>query len=412
MQTVITADRLFDGTGDPPIERAALVIEDGRITAVGEQGRVNVPTDNVERVDYPGCTLLPGLIDSHVHLVFSAGNDPVADLLADDDRALLLRAVHNAQTALRAGVTTVKDLGGRGGVTLALRDAILSGVLPGPRILAAGPPVTTTGGHCYWLGGEADNADELRRIVRRLHREGVDLIKVMSSGGRMTVGSNVCAAQFSVEELQALVAEARRLNKTVAAHGHGAAGIRNAVAAGVNVVEHCSWISGESGAEVDYDERVAAKMAEQGTFFDPTLSPAASRANVDPGLLTASQREARAARPRIYEAHRRSVELGVEVAAGTDAGVSHTPLDSMPKELIHLNQLVGLSPAKAIRAATYNAARATKMEHEIGSLRVGLRADLIVVPGNPLDDLSLVQNTKAVYRDGRLEAVEGRLVRA
>ena len=233
MQVVIQADRLFDGTGAEPIEQAAVVIGDGRIRAVGRRDEIVAPDGEAQRVEYAGCTILPGLIDCHVHLIFSAGPRPLDDLLADDDHALLLRAVHNAQTALRAGITTVKDLGGRGAVTLALRDAIGRGLLPGPRILAAGPPITSTGGHCNWLGGEADTADELRKKVRQLVKQGVDLLKVMASGGRMTPGSNVCAAQFTVEQLRALVEDAHRLGKSVAAHGHGVAGIRNAVAAGV-----------------------------------------------------------------------------------------------------------------------------------------------------------------------------------
>jgi imidazolonepropionase-like amidohydrolase len=411
LQTVIYADRLFDGTGAEPIDQAVVVVDDGRISAVGRRGELPEPVGGAEVARYDGCTILPGLIDCHVHLCFSASGQPLADLLAEDDQALLLRAAHNAQLALRAGVTTVKDLGGRGGVTLALRDAIASGLLPGARVLAAGPPVTTTGGHCFWLGGEADTAAELRKKVRQLHREGVDLIKVMSSGGRMTVGSNVCAAQYTIEELTALVGEARRLNKSVAAHGHGAAGIRNAVAAGVNVVEHCSWVSEEAGNRVAYDERVAEQMARQGTFMDPTLTPATLSLQQERAVLTEAQRESREIRPHVLAAHRRSLELGVEIAAGTDAGVGTCSHDRLPTELQLYVELLGLSPAQAIRAGTYNVARSALLEAELGSLQPGRRADLLIVPGNPLDDLSLLDAPRAVYKDGRLEVEQGRLVR-
>ena len=232
MRLLVEADRLYDGSGAAPIEAAGVLVGGGRIEAIVRRAELASELSGIERVRYEGCTLLPGLIDCHVHLVFSGSRAPLVDLQREDDQALLVRAVHNAQVALRAGVTTVKDLGARAGVSLALRDAIARGVLPGARILAAGPPLTTTGGHCYWLGGEADTADELRSAVRRLHREGVDLIKVMASGGRMTAGSNVCAAQFTEQEIRAVVDEARRLNKTVAAHGHGAAGIAVATLAG------------------------------------------------------------------------------------------------------------------------------------------------------------------------------------
>ena len=411
MHILIEADRLFDGTGSPPIERAAVLVEDGRVRAVGPIEEFARSDGDTERVTYQGCTILPGLIDSHVHLVFSAGPDPVRDLLASDDRALLLRAVHNAQTALRAGVTTIKDLGGRGGVALALRDAIAAGVLPGPRILAAGPPITTTGGHCYWLGGEADTADDLRKKVRELVREGVDLIKVMSSGGRMTLGSNVCAAQYTPEQLRALVEDARRLGKTVAAHGQGTAGIRNAVAAGVDIVEHCTWVSTEAGNRVEYDESVAEEMARRGIFVDPTISGGSRLVDADPATLRPTQRETREIRPRVLEAHRRSIELGVEIAAGTDAGVTNLPFDRLPGELRLLHEQLGLSPAEAIRAATYNGARAVKLDDDLGTLQPGRRADLLIVAGNPLDDLAALDAVRAVYKDGVLEVEDGRLVR-
>ena len=411
MRIAIEADRLFDGTGAGAVEPAIVLIGDGRVEAVGSPRQIGELGEDVQRLAYRGCTILPGLIDCHVHLVFSAGPDPVRDLLAQDDQAMLLRAVHNAQTALRVGVTTVKDLGGRGRVTLALRDAIAAGVLPGPRILAAGPPITTTAGHCYWLGGEADTADDLRRKVRELVREGVDLIKVMSSGGRMTPGSNVCAAQYTADQLRALVEDARRLGKTVAAHGQGTAGIRNAVAAGVNVIEHCTWVSPAAGNQIEYDESVAEEMARRGIFMDPTISPGSRLQDADPATLRPSQRETRQIRPRVIEAHRRSIELGVEIAAGTDAGVANLPLDGLPRELrLHQSQL-GLSPAQAIRGATYNAARSVGLEADFGTLQPGRRADVLIVAGNPLEDLDALEQVRAVYKDGVLEVEEGRLVR-
>jgi imidazolonepropionase-like amidohydrolase len=412
VRIAIEADRLFDGTGAAPIGPAMVLVEDGRITAVGSPSEIGELGEDVRRVAYRGCTIAPGLIDCHVHLVFSAGADPVRDLLASDDRALMAMAVHNAQTALRVGVTTVKDLGGRGGVALALRDAIAAGVLPGPRILAAGPPITTTGGHCYWMGGEADSADDLRKKVRELVREGVDLIKVMSSGGRMTNGSNVCAAQYSSEQLTALVDDARRLNKTVAAHAQGTAGVRNAAAAGVNVIEHCTWVSTVASNQVEYDEAAAEMMARKGIFVDPTLTPGSRLADADPATLRPSQRDTRAIRPHVIRAHRRSVELGVEIAAGTDAGVTNLPLDAMPREIRLLNSQLGLSPAQAIRAATYNAARSVALDHDLGTLQPGRRADALIVRGNPLEDLNALDALEAVYRDGVLEVEQGRLVRS
>jgi imidazolonepropionase-like amidohydrolase len=389
-----------------------VVVDDGRIQTVGRTSDLGEPNDEAQLVDYSGCTILPGLIDCHVHLVFSAGPRPLDDLLAEDDDGLLLCAVHNAQTALRAGVTTVKDLGARGGVSLRLREAIARGILPGPRILAAGPPITSTRGHCYWLGGEADTSDQLRLKVGQIVKQGADLIKVMATGGRMTAGSNVCAAQYTLEQLRALVREARALGKTVAAHAHGVAGIRNAVAAGVNVVEHCSWVSPVATNRVEYDERVAEEMARMGTFVDPTLSPLALKLDRDPASLTPGQRESREIRPEVLAAHRRTIELGVEIAAGTDAGVAETPFDSLRHEIRFLSDQLGLSAAKAIQAATYNAARAVAAQDDVGSIQSGRRADLLIVDGNPLDDLEALGRVRAVYKDGILEVENGRLVRS
>ncbi|MCC7104943.1 MAG: amidohydrolase family protein [Chloroflexi bacterium] len=411
MQTVIRGARVFDGTGAEAVEQGAVLVDGGVVQEVGERDRIHQPSDDAAVYDFEDCTLLPGLIDSHVHLVFSGLKQPLADLQAEDDRALLLRAAHNAQIALRAGITTVKDLGGRTGLTFDLRDAIARGLLPGTRILAAGSPITTTGGHCYWLGGEADTADDVRRKVREMVRSGADLIKVMSTGGRMTAGSNVTAAQYTVEQLQAIVEDAHRLDRKVAAHGHGTAGIRNAVAAGVDCIEHCNWVSGWASDEVEYDFEVAREMARKRIFMDPTLSPHDLHSSLDPSEWTPNFYEGRKIRPKALEGHRQSIEAGVEIACGTDAGVSLTPLDTLPHEIGLLHSLLGLSPAQAIRAATWNAARSAGKERELGSLQPGRRADVLVVEGNPLENLDDLRKVRAVFKDGLLEVENGRLVR-
>ena len=192
-------------------------------------------------------TVLPGLIDCHVHLVFSHTPDPVADLVAEDDQQLLLRTAAGARQALGGGITTVRDLGGRGGVTFRVRDAINAGLLDGPRILAAGSPITITGGHCHFLGLEADGEAAVRTAARRMVKSGANCLKIMATGGRMTPISNVGVAQYSVAEIKAAVDEAHRSRITIAAHAIGTAGIRNAVEAGVNTIEHCSWLGSGRG---------------------------------------------------------------------------------------------------------------------------------------------------------------------
>ncbi len=412
MLTLIRAGRLIDGAGAPPAEAATIVVEDGVIREVATEGRHPDPRGDTQVVDCSDLTVLPGLIDCHVHLVFSAQPTALADILRDSNRRIMLRAVHNAQLALRTGVTTVRDCGGRAGVTFSLRNAIEAGILPGPRIFAAGPAITPTGGHCYFFEGEADTADDIRRLARSLAKKGADFFKVMSTGGRMTPGSNVTAAQYSDEELSVLTAEARRLDRTVAAHGHGVAGIRNAVKAGVTTIEHCTWVSEEDSGRVDYDPEVAAQMARQGTFLDPTLSPGVAVARLPESELTGNRLETRRMRPMIQEAHRAMLAAGVEPVAGTDAGVANVPLDSMPTELEALHRDLGLSPLEAIRAATHTAARACRREEEFGSVRAGRRADLLAVDGDPSVDLGAIRRVRKVFRDGVVEVEDGRLVRS
>ncbi len=209
--TVLRASRLIDGAGADPIDDGVVVSVDGTITDVGAARDVNVPegTDVITR-DYPGCTLLPGLIDCHTHLLFSASDQALDDAIHDSDETLLLRGLANAQAELRCGVTTLRDCGGRGLLTLALRDGIDRGLVAGPRILAAGMPITTTGGHLNFCGLEADGVHEAIKATRRLCKGGVDFIKVMATGGGMTPGTNPRAPQYTVEELSAIVAEAHR----------------------------------------------------------------------------------------------------------------------------------------------------------------------------------------------------------
>jgi imidazolonepropionase-like amidohydrolase len=411
MQTVISADRLFDGTGSPLVERGALLVEDGVIREVGTVDTLHRPGGPSEQVHFADCTLLPGLMDCHVHLTFSGSPRPLGELLSESPRALLLRALHNAQVALRAGITTVKDLGAADGLSLSLRDTIARGLVPGPRVLAAGAPITTTGGHCYWLGGEADTADDVRRMVRRLVRSGADVIKVMATGGRLTAGSNVSAAQYSVAELSALVEDAHRLGRKVSAHGHGTAGIRNAVLAGVDVIEHSPWVASWASDEVEYDVDVALEMVPRGTFLNPTLMPAEAHVGLDPSEMLPSYVESQRVRPMVLEAHRRTIAAGVEIVSGTDAGVGRVPFDSLPREILLLHEQLGLSPSAALRAATFNAARSAGRETEIGSLQPGRRADILAVEGDPLGDLRRLRRVRAVFKDGVLEVEGGRLVR-
>src|SRR5580698_1929375 len=223
MSEVLTAPRVI--TGDKIVADGAVVIGDRTVDWVGPAAALPAQYAALPRAHYPGSTIMPGLIDSHVHLGFSGGPDPASQMRAETDEQQLIVMLRNARDLLGVGVTSARDLGARSFLGVVARDAIASGLARGPRLVVAGPPVTVTGGHCWFMGGEADSEDDLRRIVRTHHKHGADLIKVMATGGFMTSGSAPWYAQFTTEQLAVIVAEASRVDKPVAAHAHGLEGI-------------------------------------------------------------------------------------------------------------------------------------------------------------------------------------------
>ena len=403
--TIVKAGTLVDGTGAGPQRGVQIVVRDGTIVEIQPAG--DVPSDARE-LDYSDAAVVPGLIDCHVHLAFSAGVDPLADLLAEDDAALLLHAAANARTALAAGITTVRDLGDRNGVARALRDGITRGIATGPRIVTAGAPITISGGHCHFLGLEADSKDDVRRVARQQIRDGVDCLKIMASGGRMTPGTNPKLPQYSVGQLRAAVTEARRAGLTIAAHALSARSIRRAAEAGVDTVEHCNWL--DTGDGLAFDESTAELMAANGVAFDPTLTPVQSFLNFEPELLTDVQKAAIAIRTELLAIFRRMLELGVTMVAGTDAGTRRSTLDRLPDEIALYVTELGLSPVAAIATATGTAARQIGLGGVIGTIQAGRQADLTVVDGDPSVDIGALKQTRAVLQAGRVVAEGGRLL--
>jgi imidazolonepropionase-like amidohydrolase len=390
--TVFRAGRLIDGTTSEVLRDQAIVVDSGTGTITRVAPAAELQQD-AEVIDLGDSTVLPGLIDCHVHLVFSASTFALGDVLADSDQQLLLRGVAAARQAIRAGVTTVRDLGGRGGATFRLRDAIEGGLIAGPRVLAAGSPITITGGHCHFLGLEADGEAAVRVAARSQLKAGANCLKIMSTGGHMTPGTNRNRAQYSVQEIAAAVDEAARAHVTVAAHGLGTDGIRNAVRAGVNTIEHCQWI-GFDGS-MAFDEAVAYAMAEHRIAFVPTLGPR------QPTLTPL--------REQIFAAMRQARAMGVPIAAGTDAGVSNRPFDTLPQEMESMVSDLGLSPLEAIHSATAEAARAIGVADQVGTLQAGRTADMLVVDGDPSKNIGDLQLVQMVIKGGR-KVVEGGVV--
>jgi len=379
-RTALRAARLFDGvtTHTDPL----VLVEDGRISEV----RTGPPPADAELLDLGDATLLPGLIDTHVHLAFDAGLDPVAALATRDDDAVLEAMAEAAAAQLRAGVTTVRDLGDRDYLALRLRET-RSGL---PTIVAAGPPITSPGGHCHYLGGVAERG--VRDAVREHAERGVDVIKVMASGGFLTSGTAVDGRQFTPDDLLALVDEAHRHGLPVTAHAHALEAIVDGVAAGVDGLEHCSFVDGD---------RVGAPDDLVATIVRRRIAVGATVGIAPTSLPTAPPPELLKILPDLMANLARLIREGAVVVAGTDAGIAPIkPHGVLPHGLMHLAQL-GMSPAEAITAGTSTAAQVCGLGDRKGRVRPGYDADLLAVDGDPLTDLAALLRPVAVLVAGR-----------
>lgn len=393
---LITADRLFDGTATVP--RPALRIDGGRIVAV-ERGLLPPASCSGEQRDFPGCTVLPGLIDTHVHLVFCAAetNEAVITQVGrEDDVALLRRALANARAALRSGLTTVRDCGGRGRVVQEARNRIARGEAEGADVMACGMPITTTNGHCHWLGLIADGHDAACRAAERMLAEGADFLKVMATGGNMTPSSNPMQPQYSPETLCAIADLGRAAGKHTAAHVLSRSALPGAVAARVRTVEHCDWRVEEDRYEFDAD--LARRMIDQDQFAGLTLSGIARRAFLPEMAKYSALGPVRRLDDR-FAAERRTIEFGVRYTLHSDAGVRLTPIDRFDLGLMAAVCELRLTPAEALRAVTASAAEALGLADR-GVIEAGRRADLLVVEGNPLQDIANVGRVVAVMKAG------------
>jgi imidazolonepropionase-like amidohydrolase len=411
--TVLTADRLIDGTGAAPLDDPVVVVTGGTVTEVF-QGRApegSLPADAIT-LDYRGCTLLPGLIDAHVHLNFSGDGTSLEELMREPDGVLVAAGAYNARRALEAGITTVRDTGCRQSTAFELRRALDLGIGVGPRLLACGQPITITGGHTWYMGGVADGEDALRRKVRDMCKLGADAIKVMASGGG-TLNTISWLPSFRPAELAAIVDEAHRLNRKVTAHALCAEAIESAVAAGVDQLEHAGFIADEAGHQV-FDAAVAEKVAAAGVPVTSTLSVGGFVVKTMEGRSERTEPE-QALLDRWdvmleenLEQFRQMRAAGVDFVAGTDAGWRFTPFDGLPEELV-LMERGGMSALEAITSGTGGAAVALGIDGQVGTVCPGRAADLIAVDGNPLADLNRLRDLRLVLQGGRIRMADGAL---
>ncbi len=391
----ITSAHALDVDSGKTISPAALLVEGGRIVEFGTS--VSKP-DDAAHIDLGSMTLLPGLIDLHVHLAADHKTHGYANLGVSIPRATLFGA-RNARNTLLAGFTTVRDVGAPGYVNVALREAIAAGDIPGPRVFAAGG-IGITGGHCgdnnllapdfeVTSPAVADGPWASRALVRQRLKYGADLIKTCATGGVMSKGTEPGAPQASVEELTAIAEEAHSRGYKVAAHAHGATGIKNALRAGIDTIEHASFIDDEG---LRMAKRQDATLVMDVYVTDYILSQGESV-----GMLPESLDKERRVGKRQRESFKRALDAGVRVAFGTDAGIF--PHGTNARQFAIMKDH-GMSPLDAIRAATTVAAEVLEAQHELGSLASGKYADVIAVDGDPLSDVSLLESVTFVMKNG------------
>ena len=395
-RTIVRAGRLFDVRTGKTLTNQAIVVEDGKIVSVGPDAG-GAADANVTVIDLSSKTVLPGLIDAHTHLTFDPkfGYERLAISLP---REALIGA-KNARATLLAGFTTVRNVGASEFADIALRDAINAGDVPGPRVDASGPALSITGGHCddnllpyEWHAtevGVADGVENVQHKVREIIKYGADVIKVCATGGVLSMGDNPQASQFTQEELRAIIADAHRLGRKVAAHAHGAQGILWAAEAGVDSIEHGSYI----------DDAGIAAMKQHGTYLVPTLYLGdwflenAPKTGVPPAMLAKAKAVMPAARQNVAHAF----ASGVKVGFGTDAAVYPHGLNA--HEFAVMVKL-GLTPLQAIQAATVNDADLLGWSDKVGVIEPNHFADIIAVDGDPLQDVTTLERVKFVMKGG------------
>lgn len=400
-ELLLKAGRLFDGLSESLLENAYVLLADGKIRAMGAQGDLEGSGERFAQVLDLGAetTLLPGLINMHTHMSFSASADVMGDQLRESLQTKTIRSVENLKTALSTGVTTVRDCGTLNEIAFPLRDAVEAGLVTAPRIVAAGEGITTTGGHCWFCCREADGELEVRRAVRSQVKAGADFIKIFSTGGNTTPGTNPLEAQYSEAEMRAAVEEARRLGRRTASHAHGTPGVHASIAARVTTIEHCTFLTPEG---IAYEPEQARIMAGEGMYVCPTIFRGISKhiAPEDPGITPVQQATLALGAARL-KLTAKLADAGVKIVSGSDAGVAHNEFGDYPGDLVLSVTGTGLPPAYFLKSATSLAAEALGRA-DLGVLAPGKAADLLAVRGNPLEDIHALLAVRAVVARGRV----------
>ncbi|BFU91656.1 MAG: putative Imidazolonepropionase [Nitrospira sp.] len=385
MTIVIHQVRLIDGTGGLH-DNATVLVRGTKILAAGPSNEVRIPKGAV-RIDGRGLSIIPGLIDCHVHLCLGGEPDVVGTLESEQPSYTLLKSATHAKATVEAGFTTVRDVGSRDHSIFTLKQAIDSGLLSGPRIVGAGRAICMIGGHARFIGHEVEGTEQVRRVVAEQIAAGAGVIKIIATGGVLTPGTSPDEAQMTMEELAAAVDAAQQAGKRVAAHAHGAAGMKNAIHAGVRSIEHATLLDDESGS----------LMKQYGVYMVPTLSALATTAACRPGcgIPESALAKSKSMTKRHQASFKAAHQSGIAIAMGTDAG---TPFNYHGENAQELERMVafGMTPMEAIVASTATAAQLIGIQDSVGTLTKGMEADLVVLKGNPLRRIEVLRDREKI----------------
>jgi len=382
---------VFDGTGEKSDPQSAIALSDGKISWIGPAAEAPKESD-LRTIDGSDCTLLPGLIDCHTHLSNDASPKFFEQCTTDSITTASIRAVNNCRRHLDGGVTTVRDSGASHGVSLALRDAVNDGLIEGPHIHASGRPITMTGGHCYFMGAEADGVDGVRKAARTELKLGIDFLKIMATGGVQTPSTTPGQVTLQVDELRAAADEAHNSGRRTSCHAISAAGVVNALRAGLDSIEHWYYLD-EEGIELGLST---------GAYFVPTMIAVNQTVvNISPDVNEWVLRQTQ----EVGEANRASflagLNAGLKVATGTDAGTPFNPHGNVAGEAAIMVDS-GATPLQALVAATRHGAENLGIGEKYGTITVGKFADLLLVEGDPTVDIADLREVRLVVKDGAI----------
>jgi len=382
---LLKADKILTGNGNEVIKDGFILVKNEKIIDIGNKYNLKYSEKKgLKEINLKGLTIMPGLIDCHVHLGLDGSKNPVENMKNSDDDTLFSLMIENAARLLKTGVTTVRDLGARSFLDVKLKSLISKNVIDGPNLIISNRPITSVHGHCWFMGGECKDTKDIKEMIQYHATKGADWIKIMATGGGLTEGTAMWDNQFSRDELEFAVHETHNLGKKIAAHAHGTSGINNVVDAGVDTIEHCSWFEDNN---IKYDSNITQKIIEKNIYVCPTV-------NVKWESVVGRMEQRM---PQLQEMKKK----GVKFIAGTDSGITNVPHDAYVAGLETMKK-IGMTNKEIIESATILAAEGLGIDKITGSLETGKLADIIAVKGDPYHDLSNLNNIKWVMSSGKI----------